>query len=48
MVKIRMSEMTRVDIQKALDRGFGTVVFAVGSNEQAWASSAYLYGYVGR
>jgi creatinine amidohydrolase len=34
MVKIRMSEMTRVDIQKALDRGFGTVVFAVGSNEQ--------------
>jgi len=34
MVKIRMSEMTRIDIQKALDRGFGTVVFAVGSNEQ--------------
>jgi creatinine amidohydrolase len=34
MVKIRMSEMTRVDIQKALDSGFGTVVFAVGSNEQ--------------
>jgi len=34
MVKIRMSEMTRVDIQKALDRGFSTVVFAVGSNEQ--------------
>jgi creatinine amidohydrolase len=34
MVKVRMSEMTRVDIQKALDRGFGTVVFAVGSNEQ--------------
>ena len=32
--KVRMSEMTRVDIQKALDRGFGTVVFAVGSNEQ--------------
>lgn len=29
-----MSEMTRVDIQKALDRGFSTVVFAVGSNEQ--------------
>jgi len=29
-----MSEMTRVDIQKALDSGFGTVVFAVGSNEQ--------------
>jgi len=34
MAKVRMSEMTRVDIQKALDRGFGTVVFAVGSNEQ--------------
>jgi creatinine amidohydrolase len=34
MVDVRMSEMTRVDIQKALDRGFGTVVFAVGSNEQ--------------
>jgi len=34
MDKVRMSEMTRVDIQKALDRGFGTVVFAVGSNEQ--------------
>ena len=34
MVRVRMSEMTRVDIQKALDRGFGTVVFAVGSNEQ--------------
>jgi creatinine amidohydrolase len=29
-----MSEMTRVDVQKALDRGFSTVVFAVGSNEQ--------------
>jgi len=29
-----MSDMTRVDIQKALDRGFSTVVFAVGSNEQ--------------
>ena len=29
MVKVRMSEMTRVDIQKALDGGFGTVVFAV-------------------
>jgi creatinine amidohydrolase len=29
-----MSEMARVDIQKALDRGFSTVVFAVGSNEQ--------------
>jgi creatinine amidohydrolase len=34
MVKLRMSEMTRVDIQKALDRNFRTVVFAVGSNEQ--------------
>lgn len=34
MVKVRMSEMTRIDIQKALDSGFGTVVFAVGSNEQ--------------
>jgi creatinine amidohydrolase len=29
-----MSEMTRVDIEKALERGFRTVVFAVGSNEQ--------------
>jgi len=34
MVKIRMTEMTRIDIQKALNRGFSTVVFAVGSNEQ--------------
>jgi creatinine amidohydrolase len=34
MVKLHMSEMTRVDIQKALDRDFRTVVFAVGSNEQ--------------
>jgi creatinine amidohydrolase len=34
MVKVRMSEMSWVDIQKALDRGFSTVVFAVGSNEQ--------------
>jgi creatinine amidohydrolase len=34
MVNVRMSEMTRVDIQNALDRGFSTVVFAVGSNEQ--------------
>jgi len=34
MAKVRMSEMTRLDIQKALDRGFRTVVFAVGSNEQ--------------
>jgi hypothetical protein len=24
MVKVRMSEMTRIDIQKALDRGFGS------------------------
>jgi len=34
MAKVRMSEMTRVDIQKALDRGLNTVVLAVGSNEQ--------------
>jgi len=34
MSKIRMSEMTRVDVQRALDRGFNTVIFAVGSNEQ--------------
>ena len=34
MAEVRMSEMTRVGIQKALDRGFRTVVFAVGSNEQ--------------
>jgi len=34
MNKVCMSEMTRVDIQKALDRGFNTVTFAVGSNEQ--------------
>jgi creatinine amidohydrolase len=34
MAKVRMSEMTRVDIQKAMERGFITVVFAVGSNEQ--------------
>jgi creatinine amidohydrolase len=34
MVKVRISEMTRVDIQKALDKGSSTVVFAVGSNEQ--------------
>jgi len=32
--KVRMSEMTRVDIQKALGAGFSTVIFAVGSNEQ--------------
>jgi creatinine amidohydrolase len=29
-----MSEMSWVDVQKALDRGFWTVVFGVGSNEQ--------------
>jgi creatinine amidohydrolase len=29
-----MSDMTRIDIKKALDKGFGTAVFAVGSNEQ--------------
>jgi creatinine amidohydrolase len=34
MVKIQISEMSWVDIQKALDRDFSTVVFAVGSNEQ--------------
>jgi len=34
MIKVRMSDMTRVDIWKALDKGFSTVVFAVGSNEQ--------------
>ena len=34
MVKIQISEMSWVDIQKALDRGSSTVVFAVGSNEQ--------------
>lgn len=34
MVKIRISEMSWVDVQKALDRGFRTVVFGVGSNEQ--------------
>jgi len=34
MVKIQISEMSWVDIQKALDRGFTTVVFAVGANEQ--------------
>jgi creatinine amidohydrolase len=34
MAKVRMSEMTRVDVQKALDRNFRTVIFAVGSNEQ--------------
>ena len=34
MVEVRMSDMTRVDVQEALDRGFGAVVFAVGSNEQ--------------
>ena len=34
MTKIRISEMSWVDIRQALDRGFNTVVFAVGSNEQ--------------
>jgi len=34
MVKIRISEMSWVDIQEALDNGFSTVVFGVGSNEQ--------------
>jgi creatinine amidohydrolase/Fe(II)-dependent formamide hydrolase-like protein len=34
LARVRMSEMTRVDIQKALDTGFITVIFAVGSNEQ--------------
>jgi creatinine amidohydrolase len=34
MVKIRISEMSWVDIQEALARGSSTVVFAVGSNEQ--------------
>ena len=34
MVKIQISEMSWVDIQKALNRGSSTVVFAVGSNEQ--------------
>ena len=34
MARIQISEMSWVDIQRALDRGFSTVVFAVGSNEQ--------------
>jgi len=34
MVKIQISEMSWVDIQKAVVKGFSTVVFAVGSNEQ--------------
>ena len=34
MAKVRISEMSWVDVQKALDRGFRTVVFGVGSNEQ--------------
>jgi len=34
MVNVRISEMSWVDVQKALDRGFRTVVFGVGSNEQ--------------
>jgi creatinine amidohydrolase len=31
---LRISEMSWVDIKKALDEGFNTVVFGVGSNEQ--------------
>jgi creatinine amidohydrolase len=34
MARIQISEMSWVDVQEALDRGFRTVVFAVGSNEQ--------------
>jgi creatinine amidohydrolase len=34
MSKVRMSEMSWVDIQKALDEGITSVVFGVGSNEQ--------------
>jgi len=34
MIKVRMSEMSWVDIQEALEKGFRTVVFGVGSNEQ--------------
>jgi creatinine amidohydrolase len=34
MVEVRMSEMKWVDIQEAMNRGFSTVVFGVGSNEQ--------------
>jgi creatinine amidohydrolase len=34
MVKIRISEMSWVDIQKALDGGFCTVVFGVGADER--------------
>jgi creatinine amidohydrolase len=32
--KIELAEMTSYDIQEAIDNGFKTVVFAVGSNEQ--------------
>ena len=34
MVRIQISEMSWVNIQKAMNRGSTTVVFAVGSNEQ--------------
>jgi len=34
MAKVRMSEMSWVDIQDALEKGCSTVVFGVGSNEQ--------------
>jgi creatinine amidohydrolase len=34
MASVRISEMSWVDIKKALDGGFHTVVFGVGSNEQ--------------
>jgi len=34
MAKIRISEMSWVEIRNSLDRGFDKVVFAVGSNEQ--------------
>jgi creatinine amidohydrolase len=34
MTKVRMSEMSWVDVQEALEKGFSTVVFGVGSNEQ--------------
>jgi creatinine amidohydrolase len=34
MVNVRISEMSWVDVQKALDRGFRTVVFGVGSSER--------------
>jgi creatinine amidohydrolase len=34
LLNVRISEMSWVDIKKALDSGFSTVVFGVGSNEQ--------------